>query len=96
MPNTPPVFALYVTGLVLRRSAALGGVEHYAEVNKRKQAKVYAALRAGEAKGVLRGHVQPGSASWMNVVFNGLGEGAEARFLAGAEAQGMKGLKGHR
>ena len=96
MPNTPPVFALYVTGLVLRRSAALGGVEHYAEVNKRKQAKVYAALRAGEAKGVLRGHVQPGSASWMNVVFNVLGEGAEARFLAGAEAQGMKGLKGHR
>jgi phosphoserine aminotransferase len=96
MPNTPPVFSVYVTGLVLKRNAELGGVQYYEEVNRRKQEKVYAVLREGEGKGLLKGHVQLGSGSWMNVVFNVIGDGAEARFLAGAEAKGMKGLKGHR
>ncbi|KAF9477358.1 phosphoserine aminotransferase [Pholiota conissans] len=96
MPNTPPVFSVYVTGLVLKRNAELGGVQYYEQVNRRKQEKVYEVLREGEAKGLLKGHVRPGSGSWMNVVFEVIGEGAESRFLAGAEAQGMKGLKGHR
>ncbi|KDR81840.1 hypothetical protein GALMADRAFT_60050 [Galerina marginata CBS 339.88] len=96
MPNTPPVFAVYVTGLVLKRNAELGGVAYYEALNKRKQEKVYQALRVGEEKGLFRGHVKLGSGSWMNIVFEVLGDGAEARFLAGAEAQGMKGLKGHR
>jgi len=96
MPNTPPVFSIYVTGLVLKRNAELGGLAYYEAANKRKQEKVYEVLREGEQKGVLKGHVRPGSGSWMNVVFEVLGDGAEARFLAGAEANGMKGLKGHR
>ncbi|PPQ81223.1 hypothetical protein CVT25_015747 [Psilocybe cyanescens] len=96
MPNTPPVFAVYVTGLVLKRNAELGGVAYYEAVNKRKQEKVYKVLREGEGKGLLKGHVKAGSGSWMNIVFEVLGDGAEARFLSGAEARGMKGLKGHR
>ncbi|KAF8955463.1 pyridoxal phosphate-dependent transferase [Flammula alnicola] len=96
MPNTPPVFAVYVTGLVLKRNAELGGLAYYEEVNRRKQERVYEVLGEGEARGVLRGFVKKGSGSWMNVVFEVVGEGAEARFLAGAEARGMKGLKGHR
>lgn len=96
MPNTPPVFAVYVTGLVLKRNAELGGVQYYEELNRRKQEKVYEVLKEGEAKGLLKGHVQQGSGSCMNVVFNVIGNGAEARFLAGAEEKGMKGLKGHR
>lgn len=96
MPNTPPVFSLYVSGLVLRRNKALGGVPYYEALNQRKKDKVYAVLRDGEKLGLLRGHVKEGSGSWMNIVFGVLGEGAEARFLAGAEAKGMKSLKGHR
>jgi phosphoserine aminotransferase len=96
MPNTPPVFSVYVTGLVLKRSAELGGVKYYEEVNKRKQQKVYDALTEGEERGVFKLYVQKGSRSWMNVTFGVLGEGAEARFLKGAEAKDMKGLKGHR
>ena len=46
--------------------------------------------------GIFRRKVQQGSESWMNVVFEVLGEGAEKAFLEGAEKQGMKGLKGHR
>ncbi|KAJ6630614.1 phosphoserine aminotransferase [Mycena sp. CBHHK59/15] len=94
--NTPPVLALYISGLVLKRSAALGGVAYYAAANGRKAAKLYGVVREGEARGVLRAKVKEGSGSMMNVVFDVLGDGAEARFIAGAEARGMKAIKGHR
>ncbi|KAK0210632.1 pyridoxal phosphate-dependent transferase [Desarmillaria ectypa] len=94
--NTPSVLALYISGLVLERSQKLGGVEYYEQVNKCKAEKVYDALRDGEAKGIYRPKVEQGSGSWMNIVFDVLGDGAEARFIAGAEQQGMKALKGHR
>ncbi|KAJ3566672.1 hypothetical protein NP233_g6845 [Leucocoprinus birnbaumii] len=94
--NTPPVLAIYISGLVLKRNAELGGMEYYEKVNRRKMQTVYGALREGEEKGVFRGHVQPGSESWMNVVFVVLGEGKEKAFLKGAEERGMSGIKGHR
>jgi phosphoserine aminotransferase len=94
--NTPSVLSIYISGLVLQRMKALGGPEYYAAVNKRKAEKVYAVLKEGEDRGVLRGKVKSGSGSWMNIVFDVIGEGAEARFLSGAEQRGMKGLKGHR
>ena len=53
-------------------------------------------IEEGEQKGVFRRKVQQGSESWMNAVFEVLGEGAEKKFLEGAEKHGMKGLKGHR
>jgi len=96
VPNTPPVFSIYVAGLVLKRNRELGGVACYEEFNRRKQEKLYAVLREGEAKGILKGHVKPGSGSWMNVVFEVIGEGAETKFLTGAEEEGMKAIKGHR
>ena len=96
LPNTPAVFSVYVCGLVLRRSEKLGGLKYYEESNRRKQEMVYKVLREGEGKGVFKGHVKPGSGSWMNIVFAIPSEGGEAKFLAGAEERGMKGLKGHR
>ncbi|KAF8061618.1 pyridoxal phosphate-dependent transferase [Lyophyllum atratum] len=96
MPNTPSVLAIYVSGLVLQRNKELGGLRYYEELNRRKKGKVYGVLKEGEARGVLKSKVRGDSGSWMNIVFGVLGEGAEARFLAGAEKRGMKGLKGHR
>ena len=96
MPNTPPVFSIYVAGLVLKRNFELGGVAYYEEVNRRKQENMNKVLGEGEAKGVFRSLVEPGSRSWMNVVFEVIGEGGEAKFLTGAEEQGIKGIKGHR
>ncbi|EAU88074.1 phosphoserine aminotransferase [Coprinopsis cinerea okayama7 len=96
MPNTPPVFSIYVAGLVLRRMQKLGGLAYFEETNKRKKEKVYQALEEGEKRGVFKPRVGKESGSWMNIVFNVPGEGAEAKFLKGAEEQGMKGLKGHR
>ncbi|KZT09496.1 phosphoserine aminotransferase [Laetiporus sulphureus 93-53] len=94
--NTPCVLPIYISGLVLERMKARGGLKHYEETNKRKAEKVYAALKDGEAKGKLRRKVKPGSGSWMNVVFEVVGPDAEKKFLEGAEQKGMKGLKGHR
>lgn len=94
--NTPSVLPTHVAALVLERMKELGGTEYYQKMNERKKEKVYAIVREGEELGILRNKVRPGSQSWMNVVFEVLGEGAEKRFLEGAEARGMKGLKGHR
>ncbi|EJF65905.1 phosphoserine aminotransferase [Dichomitus squalens LYAD-421 SS1] len=94
--NTPSVFAIYVAGLVLERMKASGGLLYYEAVNKRKAQKLYAVIHEGEQKGLFRRKVQQGSESWMNVVFEVLGEGSEKKFLEGAEKEGMKGLKGHR
>ncbi|KAL1735168.1 pyridoxal phosphate-dependent transferase [Schizophyllum commune] len=94
--NTPSVLPLYMTGLVVQRMKQLGGLPYFEQTNKTKAEKVYAVLKEGEAKGKLRGKVQDGSGSWMNVVFDVLGEGEEAKFLTGAEARNLKGLKGHR
>ncbi|KAG6845702.1 hypothetical protein H0H87_004968 [Tephrocybe sp. NHM501043] len=96
MPNTPCVLAVYITGLVLKRNKALGGVAYYEEVNRRKMEKVYRVLGEGEARGVYEAKVRKGQGSWMNVTFGIRGEGAEKRFLEGAERRGLKGLKGHR
>ncbi|KAI9510230.1 phosphoserine aminotransferase [Russula earlei] len=94
--NTPSLLSIYITGLVLEQMRELGGLAYFEALNRTKAEKVYAAIRAGEKRGVFQGKVQAGSGSWMNVVFNALGDGAEARFLEGAEKAGMKGLKGHR
>jgi len=94
--NTPSVLPIYISGLVLKRSQALGGVKYYEEVNKRKADKLYAVIKEGETKGLLRAKVKEGSGSLMNVVFDVLGDGAEAKFISGAETLGMTAIKGHR
>jgi phosphoserine aminotransferase len=94
--NTPSVLPIYVSGLVLQRSKELGGVRYYEEVNKRKADKLYGVIQEGESKGLFHLKVKAGSRSWMNVVFDVLGEGREAEFISGAEKEGMKSLKGHR
>ncbi|TFK43009.1 phosphoserine aminotransferase [Crucibulum laeve] len=96
MPNTPPVLAIYMSGLVLKRNRDLGGLQYYEESNRIKKEKVYGVLKKGEEVGLFKGHVKEGSGSWMNIVFNVIGEGKEAEFLKGAEAKGLTGLKGHR
>ncbi|KAI0721043.1 phosphoserine aminotransferase [Cerioporus squamosus] len=94
--NTPAVLPIYMAGLVVRRMKEQGGLPYYEETNKRKAQKLYAIVHEGEQKGVFRRKVQQGSESWMNAVFEVLGEGAEKKFLEGAEKEGMKSLKGHR
>ncbi len=92
--NTPPTFAIYVTGLVLEWLRERGGLEALAARNEAKAARLYAAIdRSG---GFYLGHAHPASRSRMNVTFHLGDEAAEKAFLQQAQAEGFDGLKGHR
>ncbi len=94
MHNTPPCFAIYMVGLVLKWLKAEGGVEAIARRNQEKAGLVYAAI--DNSGGFYRGHAVRESRSWMNVTFRLPTEALEAQFARQAEAQGMVGLMGHR
>jgi phosphoserine aminotransferase len=92
--NTPPCFAIYVTGLVLAWLRERGGLAAAGERNAQKAALVYEAIDASD--GFYRGHARPGSRSQMNVTFRVEDAAAEKAFLSEAQAEGLDGLKGHR
>ena len=93
--NTPPVFAIYVLGLVLRwLRDEVGGLEAMAARNREEAELLYAAIDASE--GYYRGHAEVGSRSLMNVTWRLPTEELERRFLAEAAAAGLAELKGHR
>jgi phosphoserine aminotransferase len=91
--NTPPVFAIYILGLVTRWLIAQGGLESIAKINERKAAKLYAEI---DRTGFYRGTAQKDSRSMMNVTFRLPSEELEKQFVKDAEKAGMDGLKGHR
>ncbi len=91
--NTPPVFAIYLFGLVMRWLKDQGGLAAIETVNRRKAARLYDAI---DGSAFYRGTAQPGSRSMMNVTFRLRDEGLEARFVQEASAAGLSGLKGHR
>jgi phosphoserine aminotransferase len=91
--NTPPVFAIYIMGLVLKWLIKQGGLEAIEKVNLRKAGKLYAEI---DRTGFYRGHAKPGSRSKMNVTFRLPDEELEKKFVKEATAAGLDGLKGHR
>ena len=93
MYNTPPVFAIYMLGLVTRWLIAQGGLEAIAAVNERKAGKLYAEI---DRTGFYRGTAQKDSRSLMNVTFRMPSEELEKQFVKDAEKAGLDGLKGHR
>ncbi|GHJ87773.1 hypothetical protein NliqN6_4175 [Naganishia liquefaciens] len=99
--NTPPVFAIYVSALVLEYLLQeKGGIKGVGATNEKKAKKLYEALARAEEKNVLRTKVkQPEARSWMNVTFEVVskeGEDREKEFLAEAEKRGFRQIKGHR
>jgi phosphoserine aminotransferase len=95
--NTPPVFGIYILHLVLKHLLAEGGLAAVEARNRRKAAKLYAAIDGANGnEGYYRGHAQPDSRSWMNVTFRLPSEELEKRFVTEATAAGLDGLKGHR
>ncbi|HKM89426.1 MAG TPA: 3-phosphoserine/phosphohydroxythreonine transaminase [Candidatus Acidoferrales bacterium] len=93
--NTPPVFAIYVVGLVTRwLLETIGGLEKMEEINCRKAGIVYEALDT--SGGFYRGHAEVRCRSRMNVTFRLASEDLEKTFVAEAKSRGMIELKGHR
>jgi phosphoserine aminotransferase len=92
--NTPPCFAVYMLGLVLKWLKDNGGLEGIARHNAAKADRVYKAI--DESGGFYRGHARLDSRSRMNVTFRLPAEDLEKAFAKESEAQGFVGLKGHR
>ncbi len=92
--NTPPVWSMYIVGLVLGWVEAQGGLEAIEALNKAKAALIYDAIDA--SGGFFVGTVQRGSRSRMNVTFRLGSEELEELFLSEAGEAGFAGLRGHR
>jgi len=93
MFNTPPCFAIYCVGQVMRWLKEIGGVGEIEKINSEKAALLYSAI---DKTDFYRGHAEPYSRSKMNISFNLPTPELEAKFIAEATAQGLDGLKGHR
>jgi phosphoserine aminotransferase len=93
MYNTPPVFSVYIMGLVLKWLLAQGGLEAIERLNVRKAEKLYAEI---DRTGFYRGHARKDSRSRMNVTFRLPSEELEKKFVKESTAAGLDGLKGHR
>ncbi len=93
MLNTPPTFAWYMAGLVFKWLRKRGGIAAMQEVNRRKAARLYAAI---DASGLYRNTVAADARSWMNVVFTLANPALEGLFVERAERAGLRHLRGHR
>ncbi|TBV83321.1 MAG: 3-phosphoserine/phosphohydroxythreonine transaminase [Desulfobulbaceae bacterium] len=93
MFNTPPCFAIYVVGLVLKWLKGLGGVAAIEQINREKAALLYDTI---DRLDFYRGHARRDSRSLMNVTFNLPSPELETKFVKEATALGLDGLKGHR
>ena len=91
--NTPPCFAIYALGLVMKWLIARGGLAAVAQANERKAAKLYAEI---DRTGFYRGLARKEDRSVMNVTFRLSTEDLEKAFVKESTAAGLDGLKGHR
>lgn len=94
--NTPAVYGVYITNLVLKWIRDMGGVDGIYEMNKKKAGMLYDLIDG--SNGFYRCAVDKKCRSFMNICFR-IKEGdeaLEAEFLKGATERGMISLKGHR
>lgn len=91
--NTPPVFAVYVVGKVLKWLEDLGGLSAIKDINERKSKSLYDRIDRNE---YYRGTAEPNSRSKMNVTFRLPSEDLEKQFLDESKKAGLLALKGHR
>jgi len=91
--NTPPAFAVYALGLVMKWLIDVGGLAAIAIANQRKAAKIYAEI---DRTGFYRGTAHKECRSLMNVTFRLATEELEKTFIKESTTAGLDGLKGHR
>lgn len=89
--NTISIFAVQVVNRVLDHLLAKGGLSVQGQESQNKADKVYSAL--DKYPNIYQSLVDKNSRSRMNIVFK---TPDDAKFLSGADAQGLTGLKGHR
>ena len=93
MLNTPPTYSIYMAGLVFEWIREQGGLTAMQARNRTKAALLYDCLDASD---FYTSPVAREDRSWMNVPFTLRDPALDAAFLDGAQARGMRQLKGHR
>ena len=93
MYNTPPTFAIYLTGLVFAWLEELGGLAAMSAINERKATRLYGVI---DGSSFYHNPVDRSARSWMNVPFTLADSALDALFLEEAESRGLMNLKGHR
>jgi phosphoserine aminotransferase len=92
--NTPPCYAIYITGLVFKWAKQMGGLSALGKRNHEKADLVYKTI--DESGGFYRGHAKPQARSMMNIPFRLPAEDLEEAFAAECKKNDLIGLKGHR
>ena len=92
--NTPPVFAIYMMGKVLKWMKKIGGLKEIERRADEKAAVLYDAM--DQSNGYYNCPVVKEYRSVMNIVFRLPSEDLEKKFIAEATQAGLIGLKGHR
>jgi phosphoserine aminotransferase len=92
--NTPPVYAWYIAGLTFAWMKRQGGIKHFAELNRRKSAKLYQYIDSH--KDFYTNPIHPNCRSRMNVSFNLVNKELTECFLNEAMEAGLTNLRGHR
>lgn len=93
MYNTPPTYAIYIAGLVLKHFKAMGGMAAIEANNRAKATVLYEFL---DGSRFFLNPIAKEDRSLMNVPFWLKDASLDEAFLKGAEARGMIQLKGHR
>ncbi|SEN61326.1 3-phosphoserine/phosphohydroxythreonine transaminase [Nitrosomonas marina] len=93
MYNTPPTYAIYITGLVTKWLKRQGGLSAIEQTNIRKAALLYELIDACE---FYQCPVTKHDRSRMNIPFTLKDPALDNMFLEQAEAKGLIQLKGHR
>ncbi len=94
MLNTPPTFAIYVSGLVFQWLKRQGGLAEMEKINRHKAELLYACI--DESEGFYRNPVRVADRSRMNVPFTLARPELDATFLAESKAADLASLKGHK
>ncbi|MCF7792180.1 MAG: 3-phosphoserine/phosphohydroxythreonine transaminase [Victivallales bacterium] len=94
MYNTPPVFAIYIMGKVMKWMKSLGGLEAIQKKAEEKAELLYNYI--DNSGGYYRNPMDKEYRSLMNIVYRLPSEELEAKFIAEAKENELIGLKGHR
>jgi phosphoserine aminotransferase len=93
MLNTPPTFAIYLSGLVFKWLLKQGGVAEMERINLEKSTMLYNYI---DQSGLYENRVDPRYRSRTNVTFFLKDETLNAAFLAQSSSAGLAALRGHK
>jgi len=91
--NTPPTFAIYALGLMMKWLKLQGGVEPISQSRAAHAKTIYKLI---DSSSVYENSVSTNNRSLVNISFSIKSESKKEEFLQQAENQGLLGLRGHK